>query len=613
MITLSQTGGTSGITTITISATSRSEMSDFVKKYTLANQNKSTLLAVTQKGYVPSGKYISFKPDSFSFDSSGGTGSLQVTSNDDWYIDFGSWVYPNEMRGNGNTIIGIRVEANTGSTRSGNITGYCLSDSAETASASVSQVGSYVKPYLSVSPLRTPVIASGGTGFTLAVTSNQEWNAYTDARWVTINTVSGSGNGNVSFDVVENATDIAREANIYVVSSASSLSATSVIAQSAQTHQEPYLVISPSAKTMSTSGGSFTITVSSNTEWETAVVYGGQVRSWIALDKLNGYGDDVVEARIEPDVQESISGRSAYISFFNNKEGLKTECNITQREINTTKVYYTTTGDTVFSGVVTGGWGANIVSNTYSDGQGIIEFDGPVKSIPNSAFETGDTTLSSIVLPEAIETIGNSAFAGCNNLTGSVVIPDSVETLGAGAFSSCRKLTYVSFGDIDNIGNNSVFANCKSLTGVSMGNITGITYQMFYSCTGLTSVTIPSTVTSIGGQAFYECSGLTMVSVPDSVTTIGSQAFKYCGLSRIDIGSGFTGTFTEGDFDGNGFTSIYLRMPTFPSGAGSCYAIKRGSTHNGVLHYPSGSESSYKNLISVLNSGNYSWTAIADL
>lgn len=583
----SSTGGSSGVTNITVSATSRQELNDIVENFTLSNQNKSTLLAIAQKGYIPSGKYISFKPDSFSFDSSGGTGSLQVTSNDDWYIDFGSWVYPSEMRGNGNTIIGIRVEANTGSTRSGNITGYCLSDSAETASTSVSQVGSYVKPYLSVSPLRTPVIASGGTGFTLAVTSNQEWNANTDARWVTINTVSGSGNGNISFEVGENATDIAREANIYVVSSASSLSATSVIAQSAQTHQEPYLVISPSEKTMSTSGGSFSITVSSNTEWETAVVYGGQERAWIALDKLNGEGDDTVEVRIDPDVQESISGRSAYISFFNNKEGLKTECNITQREINTTKVYYTTTGDTVFSGVVTSGWGANIVSNTYSDGQGIIEFDGDVTSVPNSAFRTGRYNLSSIVLPEAVETIGGSAFSDCTGLTGTLVIPDSVKTIRNGAFSNDKKITGLTLG----------------------GALTSIGAQAFDSCSGITGeLTIPNTVTYIGDSAFWNCKGLNgMLAIPDSVTKISYDAFRGCNnITGITLGAGVTGLF-GGFIYGTAITTIYAYPTTAPTII-PYMGENLVNTANGVLHYPNGSDYAY--FASLLPN---SWTSIADL
>lgn len=333
MITFSSMSGTSGITQIIISATSNSELESLVENYTLSNGTKSLLMPIAQRAYVPTGKYISFKPSSFSFESSGGTGSLQVTSNDDWYINFGSWVYPNEVRGNGNTIVGIRVEANTGDTRSGSITGYCLSDSAQTASTSVSQVGSYVRPFLSVSPLKTAVNASGGTGFTLAVTSNQDWITYADARWVTMNTLSGSGDGSISFEVGENSTDIVREANIYVVSTASSLSATSVIVQSAQTQEEPYIIVSPTTKRIGTSGGSFTVTVSSNTEWETAVVYGVQERAWIALDKLNGDGDDTVEVRIDPDLQESVGGRSAYISFYNTKENLKADVNISQYDV----------------------------------------------------------------------------------------------------------------------------------------------------------------------------------------------------------------------------------------------------------------------------------------
>ena len=63
-------------------------------------------------------------------------------------------------------------------------------------------------------------------------------------------------------------------------------------------------------------------------------------------------------------------------------------------------------------------FGANIVSNTYKDGKGVITFDGNVT------------------------TIGARAFYDCDSLT-SVTIPDSVTTIGERAFYYCKKLTSV--------------------------------------------------------------------------------------------------------------------------------------------------------------------------
>ena len=126
-------------------------------------------------------------------------------------------------------------------------------------------------------------------------------------------------------------------------------------------------------------------------------------------------------------------------------------------------------------------FGANIVSNNYKDGKGVITFDGNVTTIGNYAFKSCDS-LTSVIIGDSVKTIGNNAFNNCSSLT-SVTIPDSVTTIGDYAF---------------------------------------------YGCDSLTSVTIPDSATTIGGGAFEDCDSLTSVTIGDSVTTIGVEAFAYC-------------------------------------------------------------------------------------
>ena len=137
--------------------------------------------------------------------------------------------------------------------------------------------------------------------------------------------------------------------------------------------------------------------------------------------------------------------------------------------------WYTTYNDKVESPYEPNAFDANIVSNTYEKGKGIIEFDGPI-------------TL-----------IGDNAFAGCN-LTG-VTIPNSVTKIGYAAFE---------------------YNGLKSIT--IPDSVTSIGNYAFWCCDLLTSVTIGNGITSIGSGTFYDCSSL--MSVYCKPTTPPTGAYE---------------------------------------------------------------------------------------
>ena len=174
-------------------------------------------------------------------------------------------------------------------------------------------------------------------------------------------------------------------------------------------------------------------------------------------------------------------------------------------DIDTTySIMYTSSDGNIVTPYKTDVFGANIISNNYVNGQGIISFDGPVT------------------------TIGDSAFYYCTSLT-SVTIPDNVTTIGEGAFRDCTSLTSVTIGNrVTTIGN-LTFYYCTSLTSVTIpDSVTTIEVLAFAYCTNLISITIPDSVTTIGSRTFYYCTSLTSVTIPDSVTSIGNAAFAYC-------------------------------------------------------------------------------------
>ena len=108
-----------------------------------------------------------------------------------------------------------------------------------------------------------------------------------------------------------------------------------------------------------------------------------------------------------------------------------------------------------------------------------------------------------------VTAIGIDAFRGNSTLT-SVTIPEGVKTIGPNAFIGCTSLTSITIPD----------------------GVTRIESYAFYDCTSLTNVTIPEGVTYIGNRAFSICASLKSVSLPASLTEC-SDAFSDLNLTKV--------------------------------------------------------------------------------
>ena len=208
-------------------------------------------------------------------------------------------------------------------------------------------------------------------------------------------------------------------------------------------------------------------------------------------------------------------------------------------------------------------FGAQIVSNNYSNGQGVITFDGGISTIGNRAFG-GCSNLTSIDIPTGVTQIGVYAFGGCSNLSSiyipagviqigegafrdcknlsSIDIPAGLTQIGDGAFSSCRSLSSIIIPDgVTQIGHHA-FDGCSNLSSIDLpAGLTQIEEYAFSSCLSLSSIIIPDGVTQIGEYTFGNCFNLSSIIIPDGVTQIGNGAFSYCyGLMSIDIPAGVT-------------------------------------------------------------------------
>lgn len=194
-------------------------------------------------------------------------------------------------------------------------------------------------------------------------------------------------------------------------------------------------------------------------------------------------------------------------------------------------------------------FGANLTSNIYKDGKGVLTFDGIVDKIGDGAFQ-GCGTLASITIPDSVTEIGDGAFHSCVSLTG-ITIPEGVTEIGNDAFAKCyftaeKFINNSSLDSADNgywgawvcdiiqddglciDGSTAVYCRPNATSVTIPDNVTEIGSAAFLGCFSLTSVTIPEGVTEIGSQAFSVCTSLTSVTIPASVTSVSYLAFAYC-------------------------------------------------------------------------------------
>ena len=127
---------------------------------------------------------------------------------------------------------------------------------------------------------------------------------------------------------------------------------------------------------------------------------------------------------------------------------------------------------------------ANIISNTYKDGQGKIAFDIDITTIGEAAFFEC-STLRSITIPEGVTTIEYGAFYNCANLK-EVTLPEGVATIA-----------------------NYAFCNCTALHKVTIpASVTFLGDYAFSGCTYLVGVYCKATTPPVGGHGMFANNGL---------------------------------------------------------------------------------------------------------
>lgn len=216
-------------------------------------------------------------------------------------------------------------------------------------------------------------------------------------------------------------------------------------------------------------------------------------------------------------------------------------------------IWYTSNTNTIITPNSTDRFGANIVSNTYKDGKGIIAFDGTITAIGGNAFQN-ITELTSINLPDSVTIIESYAFTHCSNLT-EPAITKSIRSIEAYAFQFCTSFTNVHIPEnvtkID-VGAFEGCCNLKDFNGKYASSdgrcLVKDSVIISFAPYGLTTYTLPSSIKKIGYSAFASCSNIDTIIIPNSVTTIGTYAFYGCSnLTTITLPKSIT-SLSDGIF-----------------------------------------------------------------
>lgn len=186
------------------------------------------------------------------------------------------------------------------------------------------------------------------------------------------------------------------------------------------------------------------------------------------------------------------------------------------------EIWYTSKDGKVVTPTLTSGFGAEIVSNTYTDGLGVIKFDGPVTKIGYRAFDE-NSTIKSIILPSTVTEIDDWAFF--NSSLESITINDGVTRIGEYVFSRSRLSSVVVPDSVTEIGTYAFSTNI--LSEITLGS--GLTEigRIFHQ-SDIKEIVIPDSVTAIREQAFEDCNSLKKVVLGKGVKTVEPYAFFGC-------------------------------------------------------------------------------------
>lgn len=554
---VSPTNGSAGNAKITITATSNNTGDDRTATVVVKSGTTQKTISVSQKQKDA----LTVTSTRFEVSADGGEIEIEVKANIDfeYTIDESAkdWVEYRTTRAMKTSTLVFAVKNNEYiEKREAKIT---IKNGELSEVVSIYQEGA--KPTIVLSQNEYTVPSSGET-ITVEVKSNVDVivEMPTDADWISENTARATSTNTYYFDIASNEEYDARKAVIKFINEDNNLSETITIIQT----QKNAIVIANDIYEVNGIGGEIEIEVGHNIEFDIKIE-----GDWITQKQTRTLEISKLTFIVAENTTDKT--REGSITFTSKDAAISQKTFVIQGtpKIPNNQIWYTSNNEKIVTPNSTDVFGANITSNTYENGKGVITFNGDITSIGKSAFNQCES-LTSVTIPNSVTEIGGFAFGNCTSLT-SVTIPDSITDIGEYAFIGCECLTSITIGNsVTSIGKYAFFG-CESLTSMTIpNNVTSIGVCVFGQChsltaflgkfassdnrclivngvlksfapAGLSTYTIPSNVTSIENYAFYGSKSLTSVTIPNSVISIGKYAFEGCNiLTSVTIPNSIT-------------------------------------------------------------------------
>lgn len=287
--TLTPTSG-NGDAEVTVTVSENEQMEARVGFVTFLSESGVSVQLDIKQEAAPDPHYLEVTPLGVNIDKDGGSADITVSCDEDWTVSVEeSWVSLSLTTGSGNGTFTVTAEPNTFSEMRQSvvtvISGFLSSRVIVTQAASEAPIS------LTVSPDTLYAAYTGGFKH-FSITSNASWSLTTpNDDWITLQTTSGTGNGEIDIVVDYNGSETERVGVVNVIHNFTVMASVVVV----QEGKPNIFETDVTEINVHPEGGEYTIQLTANQSWTTGCDSG-----WMTCTPESGNGNGTLVVNVEP-------------------------------------------------------------------------------------------------------------------------------------------------------------------------------------------------------------------------------------------------------------------------------------------------------------------------